>query len=129
MSAKSWIIIAVTLILAGAGIYYVVNQRTVAVAKIESDAVKQTATSLAAIETTLGDFKDKCGKFPAALADLFVQSSCWQPVDKAALDINDPWQRPFIYEASGEGYRILSLGADGKEGGEGTDRDIFSEQK
>ncbi|MGH7467670.1 MAG: type II secretion system major pseudopilin GspG [Longimicrobiales bacterium] len=40
----------------------------------------------------------------------------------------DPWRNPYVYRSPGEvnlqGYDLLSLGADGAEGGEGEDTDI-----
>ncbi len=41
---------------------------------------------------------------------------------------SDPWGNPFVYELSksGNDYRILSYGADGKEGGSGVDADIVN---
>ena len=39
----------------------------------------------------------------------------------------DPWGRPYIYRVpsrQGQAYDLLSLGADGVEGGEGENRDI-----
>lgn len=40
----------------------------------------------------------------------------------------DPWGRPFVYRAPGRsgGYEILSLGADGREGGSDEDADAVS---
>ncbi len=40
----------------------------------------------------------------------------------------DPWGKPFGYRAPGEhgAYDVYSLGRDGKEGGEGEDRDLVS---
>lgn len=41
---------------------------------------------------------------------------------------SDPWGRPYIYHApaaNGAGYEIISLGKDGKPGGEGLDRDLL----
>ena len=40
--------------------------------------------------------------------------------------LKDAWSRDFVYRAPGEkdAYDLLSLGADGKEGGEGENRDI-----
>jgi hypothetical protein len=35
----------------------------------------------------------------------------------------------YAYESDGEGYRIVSLGADGREGGEGANRDISSSEE
>jgi general secretion pathway protein G len=42
----------------------------------------------------------------------------------------DPWGHPYLYAAPGQHgpYDIWSLGADGKEGGEGADADIGSWQ-
>ena len=36
----------------------------------------------------------------------------------------DPWQNPFVYINAGESFELYSLGADGKEGGEGAAADI-----
>lgn len=40
----------------------------------------------------------------------------------------DPWGAPYQYRSPGRsgGYEIFSFGADGREGGEGEDRDITS---
>jgi general secretion pathway protein G len=40
--------------------------------------------------------------------------------------LKDAWSRDFVYRSPGEkdAYDLLSLGADGKEGGEGENRDI-----
>ena len=42
----------------------------------------------------------------------------------------DPWDREYEYVSPGSdsAFEVLCLGADGKEGGEGADRDISSEQ-
>ena len=42
---------------------------------------------------------------------------------------NDPWDNPYVYNNPGResAFEVLSLGADGAEGGTGTDTDISSE--
>ena len=42
----------------------------------------------------------------------------------------DPWGNPYEYRSPGErgAYEIVSLGADGREGGEGEDADVVSWQ-
>ncbi len=40
----------------------------------------------------------------------------------------DPWGRAYTYSATPSGYALFSLGRDGKEGGEGEDRDIGRDQ-
>jgi general secretion pathway protein G len=44
---------------------------------------------------------------------------------------NDPWGRPYAYRIPGNRgpYMILSLGADGQEGGTGENADISNEQR
>ncbi len=48
------------------------------------------------------------------------------PYIKDAKILKDPWTRDFVYRSPAEkgGYDLLSLGADGKEGGEGENRDV-----
>lgn len=36
----------------------------------------------------------------------------------------DPWNNPYIYIGEGSGVEIISLGADGKEGGDDENKDI-----
>jgi len=40
----------------------------------------------------------------------------------------DPWTTPYLYESDGKKYVITSFGKDGKEGGEGFDKDIKSNE-
>lgn len=42
----------------------------------------------------------------------------------------DPWKHPYQYISPGRSsaYEVICLGADGREGGEGADRDISSEE-
>ncbi len=51
------------------------------------------------------------------------------PYVKNADAIKDPWNNDMIYKSPGDNGRpfdLTSLGADGKEGGEGADRDVNS---
>ncbi|MCE2989950.1 MAG: type II secretion system major pseudopilin GspG [Burkholderiales bacterium] len=51
------------------------------------------------------------------------------PYVKNADAIKDPWNNDMIYKSPGDNGRpfdLTSLGADGKEGGEGADRDVSS---
>lgn len=51
------------------------------------------------------------------------------PYVKNAESLKDPWNNEMIYKSPGDNnrpYEITSLGADGKEGGEGADRDVRS---
>jgi general secretion pathway protein G len=48
------------------------------------------------------------------------------PYVKRDASLLDPWGRPYLYRVPGQhgAYDLYSLGADGKEGGDGEDRDI-----
>ena len=39
----------------------------------------------------------------------------------------DPWKNPYVYLQSGSAYELYSLGADGAEGGEGINSDVYYE--
>ncbi len=44
---------------------------------------------------------------------------------------SDPWGTPFVYRAPGSGslpFQVVSYGGDGKEGGDGNNRDIKSDE-
>lgn len=75
-------------------------------------------------------FRADCGRYPSAtegLGGLVVNPGIegWQgPYVEQPLF--DPWQRPYIYSLAGGVPEIVSLGADGKIGGESYDGDISS---
>jgi general secretion pathway protein G len=48
------------------------------------------------------------------------------PYLKDAKYLKDPWSRDFVYRSPAEkgGFDLVSLGADGKEGGEGENKDV-----
>lgn len=51
----------------------------------------------------------------------------WQKGINKEADLNDPWGNPYLLVVPGNihvGYDIVSLGADGREGGEGDNADI-----
>jgi general secretion pathway protein G len=75
------------------------------------------------------------GRYPtdqeglAALVDRPPQAAVWNgPYLKNRESLTDPWGRPYLYRSPGQhgDYDLYSLGADGKEGGEGENRDVTS---
>jgi general secretion pathway protein G len=62
-----------------------------------------------------------------ALVEKPAQADSWNgPYLKNAASLVDPWSVPYLYHAPGQHgeFDLYTLGADGKEGGEGADRDI-----
>lgn len=74
------------------------------------------------------------GRYPTSaegLASLMTKPAGMEkwngPYIKDATQLKDPWGNDFKYSSPGDGGRpftIVSLGADGKEGGEGDNKDI-----
>jgi general secretion pathway protein G len=65
----------------------------------------------------------------AALVDVPANVKNWRgPYLKKKEGLVDPWGKPFQYVLPGKHgtYDILSYGRDGKEGGEGEDKDLVS---
>lgn len=74
-------------------------------------------------------YKLEVGKLPASLQDLVKQpagADRWGGPYLKEPDLKDAWGNDYRYTVPGQGkaYEIVSLGADGKEGGEGENRDV-----
>jgi len=101
--------------------------------KLDDAKVKTAKAQISMISTALDAFKLDVGRYPNTTEGLKV---LWQkdpnienwngrylpkPIEK------DPWGHPYYYRSPGENgepYDLKSLGADGKRGGEGQNKDI-----
>jgi general secretion pathway protein G len=99
------------------------------------DAKRRTAKlQLASIETGIDLFRLDMGRLPAAESGLEelvtapeANSATWLGPYLARGELpKDPWGNAYLYElrAGEAGYRIASLGSDGKPGGAGSATDI-----
>lgn len=96
----------------------------------KADTVRLQIESLA---TALNYYSIDVGAYPTqeqGLAALLTRppgASRWRgPYVRKQQHLLDPWQHPFIYRVPGRdaAFEVVSLGANGKEGGEGDDADI-----
>ena len=74
-------------------------------------------------------YRLEVGRFPESLQALVKQPSGvdkWNGPYSKEADLKDSWGNDYRYAVPGQGkpYDIISLGADGKEGGEGENRDV-----
>ncbi len=86
------------------------------------------------LSTTLDLFRLGVGRYPTdqeslrALVERPVGAEGWNGPYLAKADaLIDPWGRPYVYtfpSRHGGAYDLMSLGADGKEGGTGEDQDV-----
>jgi general secretion pathway protein G len=100
--------------------------------KAKRDAAK---IEIGQIGQTLDLFKLEVGRYPSSqegLQALIAQPSGvnnWNgPYWKKSTVPKDPWGNDYLYVFPGQhgSYDIISYGADGKEGGDGADKDITS---
>jgi general secretion pathway protein G len=94
--------------------------------------VKAARIQIAGFQTALELYRLDMGRYPtraeglAGLSKAPIGSAGWNGpyIDKALT--NDPWGTPYVYdlENNGAGFRLKSLGADGREGGDGENADI-----
>jgi general secretion pathway protein G len=100
------------------------------VGSAKSDTARIQVERLA---TTLDLYRLEVGRYPSdiegleALVERPPSVEIWNgPYLKNQDAINDPWGRPYIYASPGQNgdYDLMTLGADGQEGGDGEDADI-----
>ncbi len=104
--------------------------------KVDASKVKTASTQIKMIKGSLETLRLDIGRFPKneeGLAMLFTK-----PIDKQVQSLwtgpyldeavpNDPWGAPYQYSTEGtEGqpFALYSFGADGKPGGDETNKDI-----
>ena len=91
---------------------------------------RNTKIKMGEIENKINEYQSDCSKLPQSLEFLVSDSAeCknWTSNKASKNLLKDEWQTDFQYEQSGNGYNLKSLGKDKKEGGEGPEKDFYSE--
>jgi hypothetical protein len=86
---------------------------------------QQTRRDLGFIDQAIHDYQEKKHALPDSLAQL-ASADLKHGVRRMDPDgtVRDGWGRPFVYTVSGNSYRVVSYGRDGKPGGVGLDADV-----
>lgn len=104
---------------------------------IEKAKVTTTMTSLKNLHNAVTQFKMDTGRYPTEEAGLFelieepTDVTGWTPggyLETTEIP-PDAWGKEFVYllnPESGKAFVIISFGANGEEGGEGFDADLYS---
>lgn len=107
------------------------------VGRIDKARVTATKANLKLLHNSVTQFKMDTGRFPGedeGLLELLTEPTDvigWDPsgyLDTTEIP-KDSWGYEFIYQLypeSGKPFVIISYGADGEEGGEGYDTDLYS---
>ena len=105
--------------------------------QVDKARVATTRTNLKTLHSAIMQFKFDTGRFPTEEEGLYVLIEA--PTDVTGYEPGgylqttelpfDGWGRDFLYlqnPESGKAFVIVSYGADGEEGGEEYDRDLYS---
>ncbi len=99
--------------------------------------VERAKTDIRAISNALDLYKLDNYNYPSTEQGLqalvsqpggFPEAKNWNPEGYLKSFPKDPWEREFVYISPGTNgaYDLYSMGADGKDGGEGYDADVVS---
>ena len=101
--------------------------------QVDSSKVEIAQTQIRMLKTALQAYRLDIGAYPTtevglnSLISKPANNLLWRgPYLEQMLPL-DPWGNPFVYVPTAEnfqGFALYSLGADGKEGGEGINEDI-----
>lgn len=94
--------------------------------KEQLDKRKAAREAIGSIVAAVDAYKQKHGSLPESLAKLTEKPAEGEAL-LAKLDA-DPWGGSYQLQAVGEGFAVVSFGADQKEGGEGEASDVRSDQ-
>jgi len=107
------------------------------VGRIDKARVTATKASVKMLHNAVTQFKLDTGRYPTeeeGLLELIQEPTDvtgWNPggyLETTEIP-KDSWGNEFVYQMypeSGKAFVIISYGADGEEGGEGTDTDLYS---
>jgi len=92
-------------------------------------------SKMAIIESAIGEFYFACGRYPADLEELLVPpddvEEKWNGPYIKRSRLLDPWENPYEYVEEGVinpgSFDLISFGADGVEGGEDEDKDVYND--
>ncbi|MGO9021730.1 MAG: type II secretion system major pseudopilin GspG [Syntrophobacteraceae bacterium] len=94
---------------------------------------KAAKTQIEMFGTALDSFRLSVGRYPSSAEGLQALRAnpgldLWDGPYLRKEVPNDPWGRPYVYNCPGQhgDYDLVSLGADGQEGGEGENADVVS---
>ena len=102
------------------------------IGRTDEARVTKAKADIKAIEEAMNMFKLDNGFYPstaegiAALVQAPPRARRFNPDGYLSKNPEDPWGNPYLYSTDGRDAVVVSLGADGVEGGEGYNADIDS---
>jgi hypothetical protein len=119
MNVQRWVPVFITI--SSAMLVLATFKSTKALSSIKIEASK---VMLKDLEENVVRFHRACGAWPISLADLFEGRCPYFASTKWKKEPLDPWGHRFEFQLGRDRIDILSLGADGNQGGIGDESDI-----
>ncbi len=96
--------------------------------RLDEANISATKVKMSSLKQVISSYRLAHNKIPDTLQDLLQEDQKNFGDPWAELNtIRDAWDNEFVYDRSGtRKFELISLGADGLEGGEGPDADISS---
>ncbi len=106
------------------------------VKRFQKAQANQAKIQIGELSKALDMYYTDCGHYPngtqglqALISDEGGGCANWGPEAYVKKNnLKDPWGNEFMYQGDGNSYAIMSYGADGREGGEGNNKDISSDE-
>lgn len=99
--------------------------------RLEEGRVTTTEARMSTLKSVLDTYRMKHSAYPESLSELLEPSdkNMGEPFIEDPGQLNDAWDQPFQYiRSSRTKCEIISLGADGLDGGDNADADISSDK-
>lgn len=94
---------------------------------LEKSRVKQTKIGMSQLINALNLYNTDCNKYPDTLDQLLKPDPECGGEAYIKKPIKDAWGKDFIYTKTDGSYTLKSLGKDGRENGDGYNKDITSD--
>jgi general secretion pathway protein G len=122
------VVIALIALIAAVLTPALIGQMTRARAKTAQLQLDTVAAAVELFRSDVGRYPTKAEGLPALLNDPGALDGWTGPYLKDSKALNDPWSRPLAYTVDPQGlsFAVETLGADGKAGGGGADKDLRS---
>lgn len=96
---------------------------------LDKGKVSAASSQISMFESALDSYRLDVGHYPESLQALVENEDDEDGWDGPYLSREDevpldPWKNDYVYARDGRSFSLMSYGADGVEGGEGTDTDI-----
>jgi general secretion pathway protein G len=122
------VVIALIALIAAVLTPQLIGQMTRARAKTAQLQLDTVAAGVELFRSDVGRYPTPAEGLQSLLADPGGTDGWTGPYLKDSKNLNDPWGRPLIYTVDPDAgkFAVQTLGADGKPGGGGADRDLRS---